>query len=141
MNNSLPKKFYPNLGQCLIFTHKKLKQSMHITRHVEDDKFYLMFYDFDNNAVTVVKEAIHKSELFHCFTVLAPELFQHEAFYLSSREVGPATAGNHPEYDTIADHAQHRTFQYGTDEDNLRSFDAAVLANIPEELLMDPQRN
>tara|TARA_R110002095_G_scaffold200479_2_gene180764 strand:+ start:3916 stop:4407 length:492 start_codon:yes stop_codon:yes gene_type:complete len=159
---TLPDYLYPNWYKCLIFTHQTLQQSIHITRHIEHDRYYLMLFDFDNRAFTIVKESIHKPDLFHVFTVLAPELFQPDAFHLTSRPSGPATAGYHPEYLNLVDQLQEAeakrgsgqsdglgevvplqefTFQYGPDNEPVRSFDALVLSRIPEEFLLEADRN
>jgi len=64
---AIPEKFFPNWYERLVFTHKTLQQSMHITRHIDHERYFMMFFDFDNMTLTVVKESVHKRDLFHCF--------------------------------------------------------------------------
>ena len=129
---AIPEKFFPNWYGRLVFTHKTLQQSMHITRHIDHERYFMMFFDFDNMTLTVVKESVHKRDLFHCFCVMAPELFQPDSFTLTAMKAGHATGGSHPEYSNVANVSREMSYQYGPDGEPLRSFDVAVLTDIPD---------
>ncbi|WP_417383231.1 hypothetical protein [Gimesia sp.] len=133
--------FYPEPEERFMCDHKTRKLSAHIQPHAEAGRFFLTIYDFETMTMSAVKNPVLKSEVYLYIGILAPELMELDNFKLNRRESSLAFDRHNPDYKTVLDlGGDEVSIEYGPDE-NRNSFELAVVADIPREFILDPERN